>query len=47
MEVFRLGKKLVLKTDIERKEGCLYYCKGSPLEVWEVPMSRSGKKKGR
>ncbi len=41
-----MGKgKLILKTDIERKVGCLYYCKDSPIEVWEVEMSRSGRKK--
>jgi len=40
-------KKRLLKTDIPRKEGCLYYCKGDPLEIYEVEMNRSGKRKSK
>lgn len=46
----KMGKEL-LKTDIERKDGFLYYCgtykKGGKklLTVCEAKMSRGGKKK--
>lgn len=43
-EVETMAKEL-LKTDIERKEGYLYFCKGNPIIVCEAQMSRGKKKK--
>jgi len=37
--------KIVLKTDIPREQGFLYYVKGDPLELHKAKMSRGGKKK--
>lgn len=37
-------KKCLLKTTIPRKDGFLYYLKGNPLELYEVPMNKTGRK---
>jgi len=37
--------KLLLKTDIKREEGFLYFCRGDPLEVCSTAMVRGRKKK--
>ena len=37
----------ILKTDIEREEGYLYYVKGSPLVLCKAKMKRGGKKKSK
>ena len=39
--------KRVIDLGIPRKTGVLYYVKGDPLEVWEAPMKRKGKKSKR
>ena len=38
-------KKRLLKTDLPREGGHLYFIKNDPLEVWEAEMSRGGRKK--
>lgn len=40
-------KKMLLKTDIPRKEGFLYYCKGNPLQIWEVKANRGRPKNSK
>jgi hypothetical protein len=35
----------ILKTDIPREEGFLYFVKGNPLMIYKAKMSRGGKKK--
>ena len=40
-----MGKKRLLKTDIEREEGFLYYCAGNPISIFKVEMARGGRKK--
>lgn len=35
----------ILKTDIPREEGYLYFCKGNPIEVYKAKMSRKGRTK--
>ena len=39
--------KELLKTNIERKEGYLYFCKGNPIVVCEAAMARKKKKEGK
>lgn len=41
-----MGKgKVILKTDLPREKGKLYFVKGNPLEIWEAEMAKGGRKK--
>ncbi len=35
----------VATTNIKRKDGYLYFCKGNPIEIWEAKQARGRKKK--